>query len=135
MGYELAVGAALVIYLFGISIRDVKYREISNSAPVILIMASPFLTVIPFSDRVIGLIAVFIPLLLVNLLTNGFGMGDVKLCAAFGFMLGAVPEYIAVILALFSAVIVGKISGKKTLPLAPFICGASMAILFCELAL
>lgn len=135
MGYELAVTAALVIYLFGISVRDVKYREISNGAPVILIMASPFLTVISFSDRMIGLIAVFIPLLLVNLLTNGFGMGDVKLCAAFGFMLGAVPEYIAVALALSAAVTVGKITDKKTLPLAPFICGASMAILFIELAL
>lgn len=135
MGYELAVGAALVIYLFGISVRDIRYREILNITPLVLIMAAPFLTNIPFSDRVIGLTAVFIPLLLVNLLTNGFGMGDVKLCAAFGFMLGAVPEYIAAALALSAAVTVGKITGKKSLPLAPFICGAGMAILLCELAL
>lgn len=132
MGYELAIITMLTIYFFGISVRDIRYREISNSAPVILIMASPFLTVIPFSDRMIGLIGVFIPLLLVNILTNGFGMGDVKLCAAFGFVLGAIPEFIAIALALSAAVAVGKITGKKSLPLAPFLCGANMAVLLME---
>lgn len=132
MGYELAIITMLTIYFFGISVRDVRYREISNGAPVILLMASPFLTDIPFLDRMIGLFAVFVPLLLVNILTNGFGMGDVKLCAAFGFVFGAIPEYTAVFLALSAAVIAGKITGKKSLPLAPFICGANMAVLLME---
>ena len=91
MGYELAVITMLTIYFFGISVRDIRYREISNAAPIILVLASPFLTIIPFSDRMIGLFAVFVPLLLVNIITNGFGMGDVKLCAAFGFVFGAIP--------------------------------------------
>ena len=135
MGYEIAIFSALCIYLFGISVKDVQCREISNCAPVILIMAAPFLSTIPLSQQIVGLLAVFIPLFAVNILTNGFGMGDVKLCAAFGFVLGTAGEYVALFLALLSAVIVGKITKKKSLPLTPFLCSASMTVLLLEVVL
>lgn len=135
MGYEVTIFALTTIYLIGISIRDIRWREISNLAPVVLIMASPFLTIMPITERLIGLAAVFIPLLAVNLFTNGFGMGDVKLCAAFGFVQGAVTEYIALAIALTAAVIVGKITNNKSLPLAPFLCGAGMAAIIFKEAL
>ncbi len=130
MGYELAIITALIIYFSGISIQDIKRREISNSAPIILIMASPFITDIPLVESILGLIAVFVPLFIANITTNGFGMGDVKLCAAFGFVLGALAEYAAIALALSAAIFVGKITNKKSLPLAPFICSANLAVIF-----
>ena len=135
MGYELAVLTALIIYFFRISVRDIKCRKISNCAPVILIMAAPFVSVIPLSQRIIGLVAIFIPMFAVNILTNGFGMGDVKLCAAFGFVLGTFAGYAALALALSAAVIAGKITNKKSLPLAPFICASGMAVLMMEVIL
>lgn len=62
-------------------------------------------------------------------------MGDVKLSAAFGFMLGTVSEFTALALALMCAVIFGKITKCKSLPLAPFICGANMAVIITEVCL
>lgn len=132
MGIELTIFTLLSIYLSGISMQDMRRREISNFAPVVLIMASPFVTEITFTERFLGLLAVFVPLLAVNLFTNGFGMGDVKLCAAFGFALGAITEFIALALALTAAVIVGRITKNNTLPLAPFLCSAGMATIFME---
>ena len=40
----LTVFAALVIYLTHVSRVDIERREISNAAPIIVIMSSPFLT-------------------------------------------------------------------------------------------
>lgn len=135
MGYELTLIAALTLYLIGVSARDIRRREILNVTPMILIMASPFFTVIPFIEQVIGLVAVFVPLLIINLYTDGIGMGDVKLCAAFGFVIGVMPAYISLALALAGAVVIGKLTHEKTLPLAPFICAANMAALLMEVIL
>ncbi len=129
MGAELAVFTALVIYLTGISRTDIKTREISNFAPLVIIMSTPFLNMIPFTERLIGFFGVGLFLLAVNILTDGFGMGDVKLCAAFGFLLGAFVECIALVLALMVALICAKMKKINSLPLAPFLCSASMAAL------
>lgn len=126
MGYQVTVFSLVSIYLFGISRQDIRCREISNFAPVILILASPFISTTPTVERFIGLFGLLLPLMAVNFLTNGFGMGDVKLCAAFGWLLGALYEYITLAVALALAVIVGKITDNKSLPLAPFLCGAGM---------
>lgn len=121
------------IYLFGISRQDICCHEISNFAPVVLILASPFISTTPTVERIIGLFGILLPLLAVNFLTNGFGMGDVKLCAAFGWVLGAFSEYCALAIALTAAVVVGKITNNKLLPLAPFLSGAGLAaIIFKE---
>lgn len=129
MGAELAVFTALIVYLTGISRTDIKTREISNFAPLVIMMSTPFLNTIPLTERLIGLFGIGLFLLAVNLLTNGFGMGDVKLCAAFGFLLGALVECIALIIALTAALICAKIKKMNSLPLAPFLCAASMAAL------
>lgn len=129
MDAGLTVFVTLIIYLTGISKKDIELREISNCAPIIVIMASPFLNDIPIVERLIGFCGIGIFLLAANLLTNGFGMGDVKLCAAFGFLLGAIAECAALVAALTAAVIFAKIKKYESLPLAPFLCSASMAAL------
>ena len=98
----LTISVILAIYLTHISAEDIRTREISNFAPFIIIAASPFLNELSLSARITGLLALFITLFAANLIAD-IGMGDVKLCAAFGFALGAVPEFIAVLLALISA--------------------------------
>ena len=133
MGTELTIFTLLCVYFFGISRQDVQRREISNCAPVVLILASPFVSTVPFPERILGLFGLLIPLAAVSIITNGFGMGDVKLCAAFGWVLGAFTEYCSLAVALTAAVVVGKITNNKLLPLAPFLSGAGMvAIIFKE---
>lgn len=94
--------------LFGISRQDVQRREISNCAPVVLILSSPFISAVPITERILGLFGLLIPLAAVSIITNGFGMGDVKLCAAFGWTLGAFTAYCALAAALTAAVLAGK---------------------------
>ena len=126
MGTELTIFTLLCVYFFGISRQDVQRREISNCAPVVLILASPFVSTVPLPERILGLFGLLIPLAAVSIITNGFGMGDVKLCAAFGWTLGAFTAYCALAAALTAAVLAGKITHQKRLPLAPFLCGAGM---------
>ena len=80
------------------------------------------------------MLALFITLFAANLIAD-IGMGDVKLCAAFGFALGAVPEFIAVLLALISAKIFAHIKKEQEMPLAPFICAANAAVFLLEVFL
>lgn len=127
MGYELTVYVLTAIYLTGVSIQDIRRREISNAAPLVLMLASVFISSATGVQRIIGLFALLIPLAAVSIITNGFGMGDVKLCAAFGWTLGVVAAYGMLAAALFGAVILCKVTKRKSLPLAPFICGAGMA--------
>ena len=86
-------------------------------------------TNIQLPERILGLFGLLIPLAAVSVITNGFGMGDVKLCAAFGWTLGAFTAYCARAAALTAAGLAGKITHQKRLPLAPFLCGAGMAMI------
>lgn len=43
---------------------------------------------VPFTERLIGMAAVSVPMLLIALLFHGFGLGDVKMMAAAGMLLG-----------------------------------------------
>ncbi len=130
----LTISVILAIYLVHISAEDIRTREISNFAPFIIIAASPFLNELSFSERITGLLALFVTLFAANLIAD-IGMGDVKLCAALGFALGAVPEFIAVLLALISAKLYGYIKKEHELPLAPFICAANAAVFLSEVFL
>ncbi len=130
----LTVFVVLAIYLAHVSRVDIERREISNAAPIIIIMSSPFLTELFFADRVIGFLAVLVPTLIISLQTGWLGMGDVKLLSAVGFTLGAVPTYIITLLALSAALAAGKIrkNHDKEIPLAPYICTAAGAVYILE---
>ena len=95
-------------------------------------LASPFLSWISFKDRIIGLLVVFFVLLAANLIAN-IGMGDVKLCAALAFVIGAIPELMAILLALAAAKIIGK--NKNQIPLAPYLCAANAVVYIMEVIL
>ena len=124
----LTISVILTIYLTHISAEDIRTREISNFAPFII------LNELSLSARITGLLALFITLFAANLIAD-IGMGDVKLCAAFGFALGAVPGFIAVLLALISAKIFAHIKKEQEMPLAPFICAANAVVFLLEVFL
>ncbi len=127
---DVTVFAILAVYLTKTSIDDIKYREINNCAPVLIIMASPFISQIDMTDRLIGMFGLFLPLLALNYLL-GVGMGDVKLAAAFGFLIGAIPEYCAFLVALITALLINKIKKYEDgIPLAPYICAANLVMYF-----
>lgn len=130
----LTISVILTIYLTHISAEDIRTREISNFAPFIIVAASPFLNGLSLSARITGLLALFITLFAANLIAD-IGMGDVKLCAAFGFALGTFPEFISVLLALISAKIFAHIKKEQEMPLAPFICAANAAVFLLEVFL
>lgn len=73
----MTVFSLVAIYLFGISRQDIRRHEISNFAPVVLILASPFISTTPTVERMVGLFGLFLPLMAVNFIelltcdTNG----------------------------------------------------------------
>lgn len=96
---------------------------------------------IAIESRGLGLIAMSLPMLLANLLRqDSFGGGDIKLCGATGFLLGA-PQVIAgTLLALMLAGLYGGIAlimktknPKDTFPLGPFLSFGFIAIMIGEL--
>lgn len=83
---------AFAACLIAIACIDWDTQEIPDRFHVILLalgIAAIFLMPqIPLTDRLIGMVCVSVPILLIGLLTGGFGMGDAKLMAAAGLLLG-----------------------------------------------
>ena len=93
---------------------------------------------LPIVDRVIGLVAISIPMLLIAVLFGGMGMGDVKLLAVCGFLLGWKLILFAFLAASMSAAVYAVIMmikkaahRKSEIPFGPFISlGVILAIFF-----
>lgn len=92
---------------------------------------------LPLLDRVIGLFAVSVPLLLIVIFIGGMGMGDVKLLAVSGFLLGwklilltmLVSSVIAAAFGIY-LMITKKASRKSEIPFGPYI---AFAVIICLL--
>lgn len=86
-------------------------------------------------ERVFGMFAVSVPMLLVAMVTSGgFGGGDIKLAAAGGLFLGLEGNVLAVLLGLAAGgvwaagMILCKKAGRRDVfPFGPFLCGGMMA--------
>ena len=102
----IAFGVTAV--LLAITVIDFNTSEIPDSLVISIgIFAVASIWIFPevgIIDRLIGLTAVSIPMLIIALIVNGaFGGGDIKLMAAGGFLLG----WQSVILAFFLALLTG----------------------------
>lgn len=101
---------ALASTLIVISMIDFDTQEIPNGLVIFLLCLSPIgflINDIPFWHRLIGFVAASGILLILALLTNGFGGGDIKLMAACGLILG----FKNILLALFIGTVLGGIIG------------------------
>ena len=110
--------ALFVLYFFcfiGATIEDLKTLEIPNRIPVCLLFIGT-LKILAYPDTllkaVIGLFGIGLLLFLPDLIVEGIGGGDIKLCAAAAFVIGFERSLIALILSFIPAVIYGLLRRK-----------------------
>lgn len=101
---------ALISVLIVVSMIDIDTQEVPNGLHIFLLCIAPFtfiLNDVLWWERLTGFFAASSILLLISLITNGFGGADIKLMAVCGLFLG----YINILLALLIGIVVGGISG------------------------
>lgn len=84
---------------------------------------------IPLESRGLGMIAMSLPMFLANLLRqDSFGGGDIKMCGAAGFLLGASQVMVGSLMALLLAGVYGLVAlllkmkqPQDSFPLGPFL--------------
>jgi len=129
------VTLALFLLLVWVSVHDLRTRKIENYVHPFIMDAGFFINNLTVTGRLAGAVICFVPLLVANILSkNGFGMGDVKLAGAFGFVLGVNGGLFAVIAGLSLMLLTAGVYQlclkiKKAVPLAPFLCGGFALIL------
>jgi Flp pilus assembly protein protease CpaA len=123
------------IFLVWVSVHDIKHRRIENFVHIVIVCAAFFLTEISIIERAIGLIFCFIPIGFVSIATDKIGMGDAKLSAAFGFVLGVYKGLTCLILGLLLMTIISGIylliiRKNKFVPIAPYLCTGFLIFIF-----
>lgn len=125
-----AVAVAVFAYVAWI---DKKTMEIPDKCHLILLGLAMVEVAVgagaPLLSRGLGLIAISLPMMLANMVReDSFGGGDIKMCAAAGFLLGASLMVAGALMALMLAGMYGgmalALKHKKpqdTFPLGPFL--------------
>ncbi len=126
----LLAAAAVFVY---IAWQDWRTMEIPDRSHVILIGLA-FVQMmgggtVPLDERGLGLIAISIPMIAMNLLhKDSFGGGDIKMCGATGFFLGVAQMTTGALIGLVlagmygaGAVLTGAKKLKDPFPLGPFL--------------
>lgn len=112
------INVIYVIILLCVAWQDYKTRIIRNKFHIIIFFLA-FVQMLLISeyritDRLIGMLAVSVPMLLLTLLIpGGFGGGDIKLMAASGFFLGTSSILCAMNLAIIAGSVYGIIMLKN----------------------
>lgn len=122
-----------------VSMIDIDTGEIPDRLHIAVLILSPFTFFIGdilWWERLIGFGAASLILLVLAMITNGFGGGDIKLMAVCGIFLG----YKNILLALLIGVVIGGVLGgitmltskdKKSIPFGPSLCiGIYLSALF-----
>jgi len=142
---RLTTGIVAIVVFGYIAWIDCKTMEIPDRCHVIL-MALAGLQIacgdmLPFGARGLGLLAMSLPMVCTNLVRqDSFGGGDIKMCGATGFLLGA-PQVIAgTMLALMLAGLYGGMAlllkikkPKDSFALGPFLSFGFVAAMIREL--
>ena len=112
------INVIYVIILLCVAWQDYKTRIIRNKFHIIIfslaIVQMLLISEYRITDRLIGMLAVSVPMLLLTLLIpGGFGGGDIKLMAASGFFLGTSSILCAIILAIIAGSVYGIVMLKN----------------------
>ncbi len=125
--------------LLTLAFIDADTQEIPDALVLALAavaaLAAIFTRDVPILSRIIGLFSISLPMLLINLVKRtSFGGGDIKLCAASGFLLGWRCMLVAAFLALIGGggwgiylLASGKKGGKEHFAFGPFLAGGIYA--------
>lgn len=142
--------AALCCVFFSVLIVaggiDLHTMEIPDSLHLWILslgILSIFLEPSLLTERIIGLFVLSIPMLLLSLVTDGFGGGDIKLCGACGLFLGFPRTLVGFLIACVIAAIWGcyllltkKATSKTSFAFGPFLTlGFILACLYGDLLL
>lgn len=119
LSFETLLYCIFAAILITLSYIDLDTQEIPDRFHLMILgigMAALFLVPeITWQARLIGAAAVSVPMLVIALLTGGFGIGDVKLMAVSGFLIGWKAVLFAGLLGavIAAAVSVALIAAKK----------------------
>lgn len=127
--------------LIEVAVLDFKTMEISDVASILIALVGIVLMIYhgTYISSLIGLVCVSLPFLVLTFLKT-MGMGDVKLMAAVGLLLG----YKGVLLAAFFGIVIGSIAAivmklrktkgwKSEIPFGPYLCiGTYLSMLWGE---
>lgn len=145
--YGVSAKSVLLFIFFALltvlAFIDMDTMELPFELNVIVLLlgiASIFLwTEIPLKERLIGMAAVSVPMILIDLIIpNAFGHGDIRLLVASGLLLGwkltLVGFFAGAIIGALAGVILiasGKKSRRDHIPFGPSLCaGLAMAAVF-----
>ena len=121
------------VLLISLAVEDFKYRKIRNYyVKMILLLSAVSVFIIPeisIMSRVTGMIAVSLPMVILNIIRLGsFGGGDVKLTFACGAFLGVKVLLVGTVKAILLAgsyslylIYTKKKHEKMLFPLGPFL--------------
>lgn len=138
---EFLLGASLASILIVIAFIDIDTMIIYDRFHVLIAaIGISFMIMDPstINSRLIGMVIVSVPYLILALITQGIGGGDVKLIAAAGLVLGATNTVLAFIISTLIGGIYGvyvllskKHSAKDPIPFGPYLCiGIFIAYLY-----
>lgn len=144
--FKSLLSLAFACVLTAVAFIDIDTLEIPNSLVIAVLIVGIIFSIfdmltkneLSIFDRLFGIIAGSIPILLITCMIHGaFGGGDIKLLAAAGVMLG----WKQVLVALFIGIILGGINGiwllvskkkgrKDHFAFGPFLCIGMMTSIF-----
>lgn len=130
-----------LVFLCIASLSDFHTMTIPDICPVCILSAGILFSIFspgPLLPRLLGFVVISLPMLLLALFADGFGGGDIKLCAACGFYLGAplvtLGTLLAAVLAAFFAILLlllKKAGRKDIFCFGPFLSlGFTFSLLF-----
>lgn len=126
--------AAVTALLLKIAYVDWKTKNIKNKNILLLMFLGLvnmwIISEMSFVQRLVGFLAVSVPLLILVLIVPGsIGGGDIKLMAAAGFLLGMYEIWRAFVIGIFIAgvysmylLLMGRGNKKTEIALGPFLC-------------
>jgi len=141
ISWTTLIGLILASVLIIITMIDIDTMEIYDRFHVvIMLLALAYIPVsgLPLFDRIIGFFIISVPFLIIALITNGLGGGDIKLIAAAGLLLGYRSTLVTFIIAsIFGGMIaimliLTKQQNRKSLiAFGPYLCvGIFIAFLY-----
>jgi leader peptidase (prepilin peptidase) / N-methyltransferase len=130
---QLGIATGTLLVFVYIAWVDLRTMEIPDRCHLILLgfacLQIFWGSALSLETRELGLVAMSLPMIFVNLAREGsFGGGDIKMCGATGFLLGAPQMLLGAVLALMLAGVYGGIAlllkikkPKDSFALGPFL--------------
>lgn len=117
----------ILVVLIIATIQDIKYREVSNLASLIILLIA--ITNLNY-DKLYGFIVAPLILIITNIIKrNSFGGADIKIIASLGLYLGLYKAMIMLLIALIICMLINLAKKNKKQAFVPYILIAYIIII------